>query len=154
MSLSKFIFASVNGIDFKHQADSALDVNLWRNKYFWDFWDKHSNYNCQNQLELQIKQLLVSEVTLKLLLQVNMHQNNPKYMSWKQIKSTRINVKRWPIPARLSSNWSIWCLCSKQCHLRQVLKRRRIQESCPWDSQKIPVSFSRYWSVSFSYCTP
>ena len=40
MSVSKFVFASIDGIDVRHQADSASDVNLWPNNYFRDFCDK------------------------------------------------------------------------------------------------------------------
>ena len=40
MSVSKFVFASIDGIDVRHQADSASDVNLWPNNYFQDFCDK------------------------------------------------------------------------------------------------------------------
>ena len=40
MSVSKFVFASIDGIDVRHQADSASDVNLWPNNYFRDFCNK------------------------------------------------------------------------------------------------------------------
>ena len=40
MSVSKFVFASIDGIDVRHQADSASDVNLWPNNYFRDLCDK------------------------------------------------------------------------------------------------------------------
>ena len=40
MSESKYVFALVDGIDVRHQADSASDVNLWPNNYFRDFCNK------------------------------------------------------------------------------------------------------------------
>ena len=40
VDLSKYVFALVDGIAIKHQADSASDVNLWPNNYFRDFCDK------------------------------------------------------------------------------------------------------------------